>query len=269
MSQSHPPYSLAELLIVACAEAWRDAGEVQATGIGPIPRLAASLAKTTFNPAMQMTDGEAWYVTDPVPPGPRQSQPEFESWCPYDRVFHILWSGRRHAMLSPVQMDRFGQTNISVIGDHARPKTAMLGVRGFPGNTICHPNSFFIPQHSKRSFVAGEVDYVCGAGYNPDRYLNGRPSPGLDLRLIVTNLAVMDFAGPDHAIQVRSLHPGVSFDEVQDNTGFTLKRPDVIPETRAPTAEELALIARLDPNGVRRKVLKGDPVGDRRLAEVG
>lgn len=266
MSQSPISYSLAELLIVACAEAWRDAGEVQATGIGPLPRLAAGLAKSTFNPDMQMTDGEAWYVTDPVPPGPRNGLvPEFENWCPYNRVFDILWSGKRHAMLSPVQMDRFGQTNISVIGDHDRPKTAMLGARGFPGNTICHPNSFFMPQHSKRSFVPGEVDFVCGAGYNPDRYLNGRPSPGLDLRLIVTNLAVMDFGGPDRAIQVQSLHPGISFEEVQDNTGFDLVRPQAISETRAPTVDELALIARLDPNGVRRKVLKGDPVGDRRL----
>lgn len=263
-------YSLADLLIVACAEAWRDAGEVQATGIGPLPRLAAGLAKTTFSPAIQMTDGEAWYVSDPVPPGPRNGvQPEIESWCPYDRVFSILWSGRRHAMLSPVQMDRFGQTNISVIGSHSHPKTAMLGARGFPGNTISHPNSFFMPQHSKRSFVEGEVDFVCGAGYNRDRYLDGRAPSGLDLRLIVTNLAVMDFAGADHAIQVRSLHPGVSFEEVQDNTGFTLDRPETIPETRAPTLEELALIARLDPNGVRRKVLKGDPIGDRRLADAG
>ena len=270
MSPSQPPYSLAELLIVACAEAWRDAGEVQATGIGPIPRLAASLAKSTFNPGLQMTDGEVWYVTDPVPPGPRNGLvPEIEGWCPYDRVFDILWSGRRHAMMSPVQMDRFGQTNISVIGDHAQPKTAMLGARGFPGNTICHPNSFFIPQHSKRSFVAGEVDFVCGAGYNPERYLNGRPAPGLDLQLIVTNLAVMDFGGPDHAVRLLSLHPGVSFDEVQDNTGFEIVRPESLAETRAPTAEELALIARLDPNGVRRKVLKGDPVGDRRLVSAG
>lgn len=263
------PYSLAELLIVACAEAWRDAGEVQATGIGPLPRLAAGLAKTTFSPAIQMTDGEVWYATDPVAPGPRNGlTPEVEGWCPYDRVFSILWGGRRHAMLSPVQMDRFGQTNISIIGPHAHPKTAMLGARGFPGNTVSHPNSFFMPQHSKRSFVEGEVDFVCGAGYNPDRYLDGRAPAGLDLRLIVTNLAVMDFTGPDHAIRVRSLHPGVGFDEVQDNTSFALDRPETVPETRAPTAEELALIARLDPNGVRRKVLKGDPVGDRRLVDA-
>ena len=262
-------YSLAELLIVACAQAWREAGEVQATGIGPLPRLAASLAKASFNPALQMTDSEAWYVTDPVPPGPRNGfEPVFENWCPYDRVFSILWGGRRHAMVSPVQIDRFGQTNISVIGPHAHPKTAMLGARGFPGNTVSHPNSFFIPQHSRRSFVEGEVDFVCGAGYNPARYFDGRPPAGLDLQLIVTNLAVLDFGGADHAVRVRSLHPGVAFEEVQDNTGFPLVRPDDLALTPAPTADDLDLIAKLDPNGVRRKVFKGDPVGDRRVADT-
>ena len=101
---------------------------------------------------------------------------------------------------------------------------------------------------------------------NPARYLNGKPQAGLDLRIIVTELAVGDFGGPDHAIRVVSLHPGVTFEQVQDNTGFPLVRPDHIPNTPAPTAEQLDLIARLDPNGVRKTVFKGDPPGDRRAA---
>lgn len=261
MSPSQPPYSLAELLIVACAEAWRDAGEVQATGIGPIPRLAASLAKSTFNPGLQMTDGEVWYVTDPVPPGPRNGLvPEVEGWCPYDRVFDILWSGRRHAMLSPVQMDRFGQTNISVIGDHATPKAALLGARGFPGNSISHPNSYFVPQHSRRSMVAGEVDFVCSVGYNPARWPDGRKPHRLELRRIITNLCVLDFGGVDHAIRLVSLHPGVSVDEVRENTGFDVAVPDgAIPVTPLPDAEALAVIRRLDPHDIRATLLKGNP----------
>jgi glutaconate CoA-transferase subunit B len=169
-------------------------------------------------------------------------------------------------MVAPVQMDRYGQTNISVIGDHARPKTAMLGVRGFPGNSVHHPNSFFFPAHNTRAFVAGEVDYVCSAGYNPQRYGNGSPPRMLDLRLIVTDLAVMDFAGPQHAIRIRSLHPGITFEQVQDNTGFPLVRPANIPQTPAPTAEQLERIGQLDPNRMRSSVLKGDPPGDRSSA---
>jgi glutaconate CoA-transferase subunit B len=108
--------------------------------------------------------------------------------------------------------------------------------------------------------VAGEVDFVCMAGYNPDRYFNGKPPAGLDLRTIVTNLCVMDFGGPDHQVRVVSLHPGVTFEEVQENTGFPLARiGDVIPETPVPTDEELAVIAQLDPNNVRASVFKENP----------
>jgi glutaconate CoA-transferase subunit B len=260
-------YSLAELVIVACAEAWRGDGEVMATGIGPLPRIGAGLAKLSFNPALQTTDGEVYYTTDPVPPGKRTGPVEVEGYANYDRVFSALWGGRRHAMVGPVQIDRFGQANISIIGDHKKPKVAMLGARGFPGNSISHPNSFFFASQNKRAFVEGEVDFVCMAGYNPDRYPGGKVLDGVDLRRIVTNLCVMDFGGPDRQIRVISLHPGVTFDEVQDNTGFPLARAEGdIPATPAPTAEQLELITRLDPNNVRASVFKDNPPGDRRAA---
>jgi glutaconate CoA-transferase subunit B len=257
-------FSLAELVITACAEAWRDDGEIMATGIGPLPRLGTALAKKTFNEALQTTDGECFYGDEPVPPGKRNGPVVIEGYANYTRVFDVLWGGRRHSMVSPVQIDRYGQANISVIGDHARPKAAMLGARGFPGNSICHQNSFFMPNHNKRAFVEGEVDFVCMAGYNPARYLNGKPPAGLDLRIIVTNLCVMDFGGPDHQVRVVSLHPGVSFEEVQENTGFPLaKASEALPETPAPTAAQLDLIAALDPNNVRATVFKDNPSGRR------
>lgn len=257
-------FTLAELVITACAEAWRGDGEIMATGIGPLPRLGTALAKKTFNPLLQTTDGECYYGDEPVPPGKRTGPVVIEGYANYARVFDVLWGGRRHSMVSPVQIDRFGQANISVIGDHAKPKAAMLGARGFPGNSICHQNSFFIPGHNKRAFVEGEVDFVCMAGYNPARYLGGKPPKGLDLRIIVTNLCVMDFGGPEHQVRVVSLHPGVSFDEVQENTGFSLPRVEGdIPETPAPTAEQLALIAALDPNNVRAGIFKDNPSGRR------
>jgi len=252
--------SLADLVILACAQAWRNDGEVMATGIGPLPRLGTALAKTLYNPALQTTDGEYLYGDQPIAPGKRTGPVVYEGVANYDRVFASLWGGRRHAMVGPVQFDRFGQANISVIGDHQKPKSAMLGARGFPGNSITHPNSFFFPSHNKRAFVAGEVDFVCMAGYNPDRYFNGKPPAGLDLRTIVTNLCVMDFGGLDHQVRVVSLHPGVTFEEVQENTGFPLARiGDVIPETPVPTDEELAVIAQLDPNNVRASVFKENP----------
>ncbi len=251
--------TLAELLIVACAEVWRDDPEWLATGITPIPRLGASLAKMTFNPRLMITDAENMLLEDPVPLGPRAAEPVAEGWAPYMRTFDNLWGGRRHALVAPVQIDRFGQTNISAIGDHAAPKVALLGARGFPGNSISHPNSYFIAQHNTRSLVAGEVDYVCSLGYNPARWPDRRKPEFLDLRRIITNLCVMDFGGPDHAIRLVSLHPGVSVDAVIENTGFDVLVPDHLPETPMPTDEELAVIRTLDPHNIRASVIKGNP----------
>lgn len=253
--------TLAELCIVACSEAFRGNGEIVATGVGPVPRLAAGLAKLTHSPELMMTDGEAYLVEQPVPLGPRGYDDRKKAGhLPFSRFFDsAVWSGRRHAMVTPTQIDRFGQINLSQLGGtHRQPKTQMLGVRGFPGNTIYHPNSFFFPAHTTRVFVPGEVDMVSGVGYNPARRVAGGNYSGVSLRRIVTNLCVMDFGGVDNAVRVVSLHPGVTFDEVREATGFPLESGD-LSETPMPSAEQLEVIAALDPHTIRATVLKDNP----------
>lgn len=252
--------TLAELMITACSEAWRNNGEVLASGITTIPRLGASLAKLTHSPELLMTDSESYLVSEPVPLGPRGDYvPKYEGYMSFDRVFECVWGGKRHAMIGPTQIDRFGQTNLSAVGDYARPKSAVLGVRGLPGNSINHINSFFVPNHGPRVFVAGEVDMVSGVGYNPARWGEGMKQDFVDIRLVVTDLCVLDFGGPDHAARVVSLHPGVSFDQVQAATGFPLLKVDNLGTTPLPTDEQLAIIRKLDPHNLRGSVIKNNP----------
>jgi glutaconate CoA-transferase, subunit B len=256
-------FTLAEQLIVAAAEAWRGNGEVLASGIGVIPRLGASLAKLTHSPELLLTDAEAFLVEEPVPLGARGDyRPRFSGYMPFARVFDCVWGGRRHAMIGPIQIDRFGQTNLSAIGPIGKPKVQMLGMRGLPGNSICHANSMFVPNHSRRVFVPGEVDIVGGVGYNPARWPAGASAAHVDLRLIVTDLCVMDFGGRDHAIRVRSLHPGVTLADVEQASGFTLEAATELPVTAPPTAEQLGIIRRLDPHDLRASILKGNPPGN-------
>tara|TARA_R110000868_G_scaffold19985_8_gene85234 strand:+ start:482 stop:1303 length:822 start_codon:yes stop_codon:yes gene_type:complete len=271
MTSSNPAtdYTLAEICITAAAETWRNDGEVFGNGFGPVPRIAAALAKLTVNPDLLLTEGEAFLVSEPVPVGPRKGYaPKICGWMPYAKVFDLVYGGKRHAMTGPVQIDRYGQTNISFIGNADKPKAALLGVRGFPGNTISHANSMWAPSHDKRTFVEGEVDMVAGAGYNPARFKDGRRGDKVDLRLIVSNLAVMDFGGKDRAIRVVSLHPGISFAQVQDNTGFPLEGKDTCTETPVPTEEQLRLIREvIDPHDVRATTFKDNPHGDARRRE--
>ncbi|MCC6765025.1 MAG: ketoacid CoA transferase [Deltaproteobacteria bacterium] len=252
-------YTLAELCITAAAEAWRGDGEVLASGLGLVPRLAAGLARLTFGPDLMMTDAECLLVAEPVPVGKRPAgyRMPVEGWLPFRKVFDLLWSGRRHAMTMPTQIDRFGTINISYIGGtFEKPKVQLLGVRGIPGNTINHPCSFFIPDHSTRAFVE-RVDMASGAGYDPARWQPGVRRDLHELRLVVTNLAVLDFGGPGHAMRLRSVHPGVSIEQVEAATSFPLARAADVGETPAPTEEQLRLIRTvLDPHDTRATVFK-------------
>lgn len=250
-------YSLIDTIACAAARAWQGDGEVLATGIGVLPRLAASLAMQAVNTDLMMTDSEAWLLSEPAPLGPRGDyQVKRETWMGFARIFDNVWSGRRHAMVTPTQVDRYGQGNISMIGgDYRRPAVQMLGVRGFPGNSISHANSFFIPNHSRKVFVEGEVDMVASIGYNPARLPRGYQLDDIALRQVITNLCVLDFGGPGHQMRLVSLHPGVTAQQVQEATGFPLHIPAGVPETAAPTAHELEVISRLDPHNLRATVL--------------
>lgn len=259
-------YTLAELMIVASAEAFRDNGEILATGIGLIPRMAASLAMKTINPDMMMTDSEAYVLSEPNPVSGRSSHEgqAQETWMGFSRIFDNVWSGCRHAFVGPTQIDRFGQANISALGGtYEQPKVQMLGVRGFPGNSISHANSFFVPSHNKRVFVEGECDVVSSIGYNPERLPKGRTLDDIDIRFVVTDLGVFDWQGPDHSFRIRSLHPGITLDQVIENTGFPVHVDGDVPTTPAPTAEQMAIIEQLDPQNWRSKQLKDNPPGDR------
>lgn len=256
MSEHIEQNPLADLLICACSEVWNGDGEVLASGIGLVQRLAASMAMIK-NPDLMMTDSEAYIVTEPVPVGKRHGyEPKRETWMGFSRIFDNVWSGARHALVGPSQIDKFGQANISALGDYDKPKVQMLGVRGFPGNSISHANSFFVPSHSKRSFVSGEVDTVCSIGYNPARLPKGHALDDVDIRRIVTDLCVLDFEPESKQMRIVSLHSGVTAEQVQDNTGFELVVPEDLPQTPEPSVHQLADLKALDPNNLRVNAVK-------------
>jgi acyl CoA:acetate/3-ketoacid CoA transferase beta subunit len=248
MSGAEP--TLAEICVVACAEAWRGDGAVLASPMGIIPSLGARLAQLTFEPDLLLTDGEATVL---APAGDGSRVPE--GWVPFRDVFTLLAAGKRHIMMGASQLDQYGNQNISCIGDWARPKAQLIGVRGAPGNTVNHPVSYWVPRHSRRVFVE-HVDMVSGVGYQRAATLSAAIGGFHELRTVVTNLAVLDFGGQEHAMRLRSVHPGVSVSAVADATGFVLAAPLQVPQTRRPTEAELAIIReQLDPDSRRDQEL--------------
>lgn len=222
-----------EHCVVAFVDALRGCGEVLVSPFGTIPPIAARVAKATIEPDVVLTDGEA-----------RALRPDgsVEAWFPFRFVFDLLSSGRRHVIMMPVQIDRVGNMNLSSIGDHAHPKVQMIGCRGAPGNTINHATSYWVPRHTSRTFVE-RVDFISGVG-----------APLGNVHRVVTNLGTFDLDGG--ALRLRTIHPGVTVDEVRENTGFDLTIADDLVPTRDPTPDELRLIREVfDPNDRRKKEL--------------
>lgn len=242
--------TLADIVVIAAAEAFRGDGEIFASGMGTIPMLGARTARSTFEPDLMVSDGEAFYVGNELPIG--GTNKVVEGWIPFRSVFDTLWGGRRHVMMGASQIDRFGNTNIANIGSWDRPKAQLLGVRGGPGNTINHSTSFFIPKHNANVFVA-KVDMVSGLGYDRAAELSEWVQRNHRLPRVVTNLAVLDFNSVDHSMRLVSVHPGVSVADVQAATSFELVIDGDVGETREPTADEQAVIDRLDPRGLRHR----------------
>ncbi|MFJ2768606.1 CoA-transferase subunit beta [Streptomyces sp. NPDC087300] len=244
----------AEYCVIACAEAWRDAGEVLASPMGMVPAIAARLAKLTFSPDLLLTDGEALLIGDV--PALGAASTVTEGWLPYRRHLTMVMGGRRHVMMGASQIDRFGNQNISCIGDWERPKRQLLGVRGAPVNTLNNPVSYWIPRHSTRVFVA-KVDMISGVGHDSAAAAGPSATRFHDLRRVVSDLGVFDFATHGHAMRLVSLHPGVTLDQVREATGFELAIPADVPVTRDPTPEELRLIRDVvDPSGLRDREVR-------------
>lgn len=244
--------TIADVCVVACAEAWRGDGEILASPIGVTPTLGARLAALTFEPDLVYSDGDAVQLGEPLPAGAGPDVARVaEAWLPFGKMFDIVWSGRRHVMMGATQVDRFGNQNIACIGPWEKPKAQLLGVRGAPGNTVNNPTSYFVPQHGPRVFVES-VDCVSGVGYDRAAAAGPMATEHHEIRRVISNLGVFDFETPDHAMRLRSVHPGVSVDAVVEATGFALVVPDDVPETRAPTDEDLRLLRDvLDPDGLR------------------
>lgn len=245
-------FSRAEVCVVACAELFRGAGEILISPMTTMVSIGARLARLTFAPEILLTDGEARLLADTPALGVAGA---IEGWMPFGRVFETLAWGRRHVVMGANQIDRFGNQNLSAFGSLQRPTRQMFGVRGAPGNTINHTTSYWVGNHSPRVFC-DTVDVVCGIGW--DKVDPANPAYRfVDVDRVVTNLGVFDFGGPGNTMRARSLHPGITAQQVQENTAFDVHGLDEADRTRPPTGDELDLIrVRLDPGNLREKELK-------------
>ena len=156
-----------------------------------------------------------------------------------------------YAFLGGAQIDAYGNLNSTVIGDYQKPRVRFPGSGG--GNdfaSFCW-RTLVITQHDRRRFVE-KVDFLTTPGYltGPGaREAAGLPKGGGPYR-VITDLAVMSFEEKTCRMQVESLHPGVTVEQVRENTEFELGQVAHVAETVPPEKEELRVLREeVDPNG--------------------
>ncbi len=239
----------AEMMAVALARLIHD-GETVFHGVAsPLPMVAILLAKRLHAP-----NGVYLGIAGGIDPRPQLLPlstvgPELlvgtRSLVTLTDLFDLAARGRLDtAFLSGAQIDAAGRINLSVIGEFSRPKVRLPGGAG---SAALMPSArrtiLWRTKHDRRAFVE-QLDFVTAAG-NVDR--------------VVTPLCV--FRRVDGRLEVESIHPGVLPEALVAATGFGIEVGPETPVTPPPTAQELALLADLDPEGVRRSEFASSSVG--------
>lgn len=241
-----------ELLAVMAARELAGVASVFA-GVG-VPLVAAVLAQKTHAPDLiivveggslgpQMVSGRLPYSTNEMRTACRaQMLPGItDTFLFAQRGFLDV------GFVGGAQIDVHGNLNSSVIGSYARPTVRLPGSGGANDIISLCRNVMVVTMHEKRRFVP-KVDFVTSPGF-----LSGgdsRRQAGLlfgTVTRVVTHLGVMGFDETTRKLRVERLHPGVSLDEIRDNTGFELPAPAELETTEPPTRTELEILRSIDP----------------------
>ena len=166
-------------------------------------------------------------------------------------VCGLLQSGRVDVgFLGGAQVDKYGNINATVIGDYKHPKVRLPGAGGAIDIATNAKRLLIIVSHEKRRFPE-KVDYVTSPGWLSGG--NSRRSAGIRWGgpdKVITDLAIMGFDSDTKRMKLESVHPGVTVENVREQTGFELIIPDKIPTTAPPTTEEVRILREVvDPTG--------------------
>ena len=244
-------YNPKELMVVNAARLLRD-NDVVFVGVG-IPNLACNLARRTHAPNLQMIYEAGVYGAQPSRLPLSIGDPSLvtgsASVCSMYDVFTLyLQRGNVDVgFLGGAQIDRYGNINATVIGDYQNPKVRLPGSGGSMEIAAWANRCYIITPHQIRRFPE-KVDFHTSIGFldgGDARKKTGVRGGGPEA--IVTNLGVLR-PNEDGELVLAALHPGVTFEEAQANTGWELKQAEDCPVTDPPNADELRILREeLDP----------------------
>lgn len=261
-----PEYELDELMCALMAREIRDGDWVNHGAVVPLAGAALMLARHTHAPNLDFFYlGTVFNSVDPAESDlarmmfePELAASSSRGLISHHDILSLTLRGRcDFQFLRPIQIDAEGSVNVSVIGSHEAPKYRFHGIAVADAMVLVNRVGLYVTEHDPRVFVE-RLAFRTGTGHvEAGAWRQRVGAPGNGPVSVTTPLCVMDFETPERRARLRSVHPGVSVEEVVAATGFELVVPDSVPESEPPSAEELRVLREVvDPLGTRRAEFK-------------
>jgi glutaconate CoA-transferase subunit B len=239
-------YTRNEMMTVAAARALSNS-DVCFVGIG-LPSAACNLARLTHAPRIHLIYESGTLGTRPMALplsiGDGELCETALTTVSVSEIFRYWLQGGRITVgfLGGAQVDRFGNLNSTTIGDYHHPKVRLPGSGGATEIATECGRFFIVMRHSSRAFVE-HLDFLSTLGHGRtgvERRELGMKTLGP--QLLVTDLCIMRPNPETCEMEVASLHPGVTREDVQQNTSWPVRYSSSIQETNPPTEQELTVL---------------------------
>ncbi|MFI5346207.1 MAG: CoA-transferase subunit beta [Elusimicrobiota bacterium] len=235
-------YTLNELMCVLAAREIKD-GDVVFVGIG-LPNLACNLARATHAPNMTLIyeSGAVGAIPERVPPSigdPALVTGSLMVTSMADIFQSFLQNGKiQVGFLGGAQVDKRGNINTTVVGSYKEPKVRLPGSGGACEIALHAQRVLIVTKLDKRAFP-DKVDFITSSGKR--------------VKKVITNMGILE-SGADGELVLTSLYPNVTFEQVQENVGWKLKRAEALKPVDLPTKNEIDLLrTKLDPKRLHIK----------------
>ncbi|MBM4353032.1 MAG: 3-oxoacid CoA-transferase [Deltaproteobacteria bacterium] len=239
-------YKSNELLICIASRQMED-GTSAFIGTG-IPMLAAALAKRMHAPNLipLFEFGGVGGTLEVLPLGVGDSKTFYKAWAALV-ICDLMETAQRgmvdYGFLGGAQIDMYGNLNSTVIGPQPKPKVRLPGSGGANDIGSSCWKTIAVMQHTARRFMP-KVDFVTTAGYltGPGAREAAGLAPNSGPYRVVSNLALMGYDEETKRMKLLATNPGVTVQQVVENTGFELIIPDKVGINEPPSDKELTLL---------------------------
>jgi len=261
-----PDYEIDELMCALMAREIRDGDWVNHGAVVPLAGAALMLARNTHAPNLDFFYlGTVFNSVDPAENDlakmmfePRLAMTSSRCLISHHDILSLTLRGRcDFQFLRPIQIDAHGSVNVSLIGSHEAPRYRFHGIAVADAMVLVNRVGLYVTEHEPRVFVE-ELAFRTGTGHvEAGAWRKRVGAPGQGPVSVTTPLCVMDFETPERRARLRSVHPGVSVEEVVAATGFELVIPGEVPESAPPSAGELRVLREVvDPLATRKTEFK-------------